>query len=475
MTSGTGRVPEGHGPSRSGSGDAETLELHPPEGLMEVAGTLERQGWEAWAVGGAVRDELLGRSRADWDLATNARPEEVQRIFRRTVPIGVEHGTVGVLASDEVLYEVTTFRHDVETDGRHAVVRFSDTIDEDLARRDFTINAVAWRPSTDELKDPHGGRDDLRDGVLRAVGEPEDRFSEDYLRVLRGLRFAGRYRMKLEPETRTALERAVPGTEGLSAERIREELEKVVADRRPSETLRLYRDVGVLDVWYPELAERAASDPRWELRLGAVDEISRGRPALRVACLLADLEEDAETRSRKAREVLERLKFSNRDTERICHLVRHVRPLPAPTDSDAEVRTWIAEVGEDDLRDLFRLQIAEARASGAEERKRYLVYLWRRVHEQLLEDHPLTLSGLAVDGADLLDMGVEEGPFVGVLLQELHARVLEDPSLNRRDRLLEMTEELIEIGHLRGPEAPVDRSEAPAGGNGASGDGDADA
>jgi tRNA nucleotidyltransferase/poly(A) polymerase len=461
--------------SRSDSGEAETLELHPPEGLKEVAGTLERQGWEAWAVGGAVRDELVGRSRADWDLATNARPEEVQRIFRRTVPIGVEHGTVGVLASDEVLYEVTTFRHDVETDGRHAVVRFSDTIDEDLARRDFTINAVAWRPSTGELRDPHGGREDLRDGVLRAVGEPEDRFSEDYLRVLRGLRFAGRYRMELEPKTRTALERAVPGTEGLSAERVREELEKVVTDRRPSETLRLYRDVGVLEVWYPELSQRAASDPRWELRLGAVDEISRGRPALRVACLLADLDEDAETRSRQAREVLERLKFSNRDTERICHLVRHVRPMPAPTDSDAEVRTWIAEVGEDDLRDLFRLQIAEARASAAEERQRYLVYLWRRVHEQLLEDHPLTLSGLAVDGGDLLDMGVEEGPFVGVLLQELHARVLEDPSLNRRDRLLEMTEELIEIGHLRGPEAPTDRSEAPAGGSAAHGHGDANA
>lgn len=448
-----GRAPTGSRSPTPASGDGETLELHPPDGLVEVAGTLERRGYEAWAVGGAVRDELLGRTRADWDLATSARPAELQRIFRRTVPIGIEHGTVGVLASDEVLYEVTTFRHDVETDGRHAVVSFSDTIEEDLARRDFTINAVAWRPSTGQLKDPYGGREDLREGVLRAVGEPEARFAEDYLRVLRGLRFAGRYRMEIEPATRSALAEAVAGTRELSAERVREELEKVMTDARPSEALRLYGDVSVLSVWYPELAERAESDPRWELRLGAVDEVSRARPVTRVACLLADLGEDADTRSERAGELLGRLKFSNRDTERIRHLVRSVRPLPAPTDSDAEVRTWIAEVGEEDLRDVFRLHIAEARASGAEERQRYIVHLWRRVHEQLLADVPLTLGGLAVDGRDLLDMGVEEGPFVGILLQELHARVLEDPELNRHDRLLEMAEELIEIGHLRGPRA----------------------
>lgn len=446
-----GRRRSGSGVPAGGRGE-ETLELHPPDGLVEVAGTLERNGYEAWAVGGAVRDELLGRTRADWDLATNALPEEVQRIFRRTVPIGVEHGTVGVLASDEVLYEVTTFRHDVETDGRHAVVRFSDTIGEDLARRDFTINAVAWRPATGRLKDPHGGREDLRRGVLRAVGDPATRFSEDYLRVLRGLRFAGRYRMEVDPATRSALEEAVPGTRELSAERVREELEKVMTDARPSEALRLYGDVSVLSVWYPELAGRAESDPRWELRLAAVDEVSRARPVLRVACLLADLDEAGETRSERARELLARLKFSNRDTERIRHLVRNVRPLPAPTDSDAEVRTWIVEVGEEDVRDLFRLQIAEARASGGEERRRYLVHLWGRVHDQLVEGHPLTLADLAVDGRDLLDMGVEEGPFVGILLQELHARVLEDPTLNRRDRLLDLAEELIEIGHLRGPE-----------------------
>ncbi len=437
------------------------FELSPPEGLLEVARGLESRGHEAWAVGGAVRDALAGagggeRSLAggaggDWDLATDARPEEVQRIFRRTVPIGVEHGTVGVLASDDVMYEVTTFRRDVETDGRHAVVEYADAIEEDLGRRDFTINALAWRPSTGELRDPYGGREDLHRGRLRAVGDPARRFAEDHLRVLRGLRFAGRYRMEIEPETREALASAVARTDDLSAERVREELMKVLADREPSAALRLYHEHGVLAIWYPEVRRAAEEDPRWELDLGAVDAVAPSRKLVRLARWLVPLAEEGEEREERGRELLERLKFSNRATERVAGLLRHFDRLPSPTDSDAQLRTWLSEVGAGRVRDLFRLHIAGARTTGAGERGRMLVHLWRRVHDELLSGTPLDVTDLAVSGRDLLELGVEEGPYVGLLLEELHAQVLENPELNHRDDLLELAEELMEIGALGGP------------------------
>lgn len=431
----------------------EGLELAPPEAFTEIAETLESRGFQAWAVGGAVRDALQGGSRADWDLATDARPGDVQRVFRRTVPVGIEHGTVGVLGSDDVLYEVTTFRRDVETDGRHAVVEFSDSLEEDLARRDFTINALAWRPSTGELRDPYDGRRDLAEGRLRAVGDPATRFAEDYLRVLRGLRFAGRYRMEIEEPTRRALAAAAPRTDELSAERIREELMKVMADREPSDALRLYREFGVLEVWYPELAEAAAGDPRSELHLGAVDAIIPERPLLRVTRWLVPVAEAGEERGERSEGLLERLKFSNRARDRVVALLRHYGRLPAPTDSDAQIRTWLAEVGRERVRDLFRLHLATVRAHGAEERARMVVHLWRRVHGELLAGAPLDVTDLAVSGRDLLDLGVQEGPFVGILLDELHAQVLENPGLNDRESLVELAEELIEAGRLRGPEA----------------------
>ena len=177
------------------------LEASAPQAVQWIVRELDKAGHDTWAVGGAVRDMLLERPSDDWDLATSARPEQVRKVFRRTVPLGVDYGTVGVLSRNGTLYEVTTFRRDVETDGRHAVVSFADTIEEDLARRDFTINAVAWHPLRWDLVDPFGGVDDLQNCVLRTVGVPEERFREDYLRILRALRFAGLFNLEIERET----------------------------------------------------------------------------------------------------------------------------------------------------------------------------------------------------------------------------------------------------------------------------------
>ncbi len=401
-----------------------------------------------------MRDAVLGRPRSDWDLATGATPDEVRHLFRRTVPLGIEHGTVGVIASDDSMYEVTTFRLDVETDGRHAVVRFAESVDEDLARRDFTINAIAWRPATDELRDPYGGQRDLAAGRLQAVGDAARRFAEDYLRVLRGLRFAGVYGMKIESATRAAMEAATSRLDRLSAERVREELLKVLSTDRPSASLALYRDVGALESWYPELAA-AARATEWESTLSAVDAVRTHRVFLRlIRLLLPSGDSGAEAvsdRAAPAEGVLRRLKFSNADIRRGAHLARHHLPLVHPADSAAQIREWLHEVGVEHARDLFRLHFADSRAAKDGESARALAFTWGRVHSELLRGSPLGLTDLAVDGTDLLEMGLPRGPLVGLMLEELLAQVLEAPEANERQELLRRAQELIRLGHLDRP------------------------
>nr|NIP83084.1 CCA tRNA nucleotidyltransferase [Gemmatimonadota bacterium]NIQ59123.1 CCA tRNA nucleotidyltransferase [Gemmatimonadota bacterium]NIU79327.1 polynucleotide adenylyltransferase [Gammaproteobacteria bacterium]NIX47997.1 polynucleotide adenylyltransferase [Gemmatimonadota bacterium]NIY12369.1 polynucleotide adenylyltransferase [Gemmatimonadota bacterium] len=355
------------------------MDLDPPDAVRRIARTLEKAGHPTWAVGGAVRDRVAGLPAGDWDLATRATPEEVMELFRRTVPIGVDHGTVGVLMGS-TMYEVTTFRRDVETFGRHAVVEYADRIEDDLARRDFTINALAWHPLTGELLDPHDGAADLREGRLRTVGSAAERFAEDYLRVLRALRFAGQLELEIEAETWAALRTAVPGLTGLSAERVREELLKVLGQiERASVSLDLYREAGVLEVLYPELEPLAGEPPGgsptvWETTLGAVDALPRVRPVVRIAALLHGIGiPPARTRdlrggwrytghevlgARKAEDVMRRLKASNAEIERVTRLVRHQPELFPPDAPDPVVRRWLRHVGPDLVNDLFRLRFA---------------------------------------------------------------------------------------------------------------------
>src|SRR5574341_1135810 len=182
-----------------------------PEEVLEIARKLEGEGYETWCVGGAVRDNLLGLANQDYDLTTAATPKDVQGLFRRTIPIGVEHGTVAVLDRSNKPHEVTTFRRDVETDGRHALVAFGVSLDDDLARRDFTINAIAYHPLRHEWRDRFGGAEDLKRKVIRAVGDPAQRFREDYLQILRALRFAARFGFQIDRDTWDAAKANVQG------------------------------------------------------------------------------------------------------------------------------------------------------------------------------------------------------------------------------------------------------------------------
>jgi tRNA nucleotidyltransferase/poly(A) polymerase len=430
----------------------------PPAALLWIAERLESTGCQAWAVGGAIRDAILGLSRADWDLATEARPEEVRQLFPRTVPLGMEHGTVGVLGDDDAMYEVTTFRLDVETDGRHAVVEFATDIEDDLARRDFTINSIAWRPATGELRDPYRGIEDLRARVLRAVGEPAGRFAEDYLRVLRAFRFAGVYDLTIEAETRSALRSAAAHLGRLSAERVREELLKVLAADGPSRSLQMYAEYGALDEWYPEIAPGAA-EPGWHEALGAIDTLPAHRRFLRVVRLFLGVgidEEGPADRADRVEALLRRLKFSNLEIRRGAHLALHYRPLVHPADGSASIREWLHTVGTEHSRDLFRLHFAAARATGSVDNQRALAYTWRRVHEEIVEHAPVSVAQLAVDGTDLLAMGLPKGPLVGLMLDELLAQVIESPERNDRDVLLESVRELIELGGLDSLEGGIE-------------------
>ena len=234
--------------------------LEMPDAVLEIARTLEAAGHEAWCVGGALRDTLLRNPHADYDFATSARPEEVQRLFRRTAAVGVKHGTVGVIDPQRVLHEVTTFRRDVATDGRHAVVEYGVSLDDDLARRDFTINAIAYHPLRHEWRDPFDGAGDLDRRLVRAVGDPTARFAEDYLRILRALRFAARFGFAIEAGTWAAARAAAPGLSRLSAERVREEWFKSLGTARDlGELVRLWHEVGAARVWLPELVPDAST------------------------------------------------------------------------------------------------------------------------------------------------------------------------------------------------------------------------
>jgi len=429
-----------------------------PSPVRWIARTLEKAGHETWAVGGAVRDVFLDLRSGDWDLATHARPEQVRSIFRRTVPIGIEHGTVGVLARDGTLYEVTTFRKDVETDGRHAVVTFAETIEEDLARRDFTVNALAWHPLREELRDPFEGRRDAERRILRTVGEPDERFLEDYLRVLRALRFAGRFGLEIEPATWTSIVRLVDRVRGLSAERIRDELLKILAaDPAPARALELYAESGALEVLYPELAALRAGaalardvstgpstsrggapvDP-WSLSVASAAALPRGRPLLRLAALLRALSRE------DAAALLVRLRLSRAKTDETAYLAA-APPLPDPDADDATFRRWLSATGPGRLAALGRLELVLARAEcdlGLGDRVARVVASWRRARKVRAASPPLAVDELALDGRGLIALGLEPGPGFGRILDDLLQWVLEDPARNERAVLSERALEL---------------------------------
>ena len=418
--------------------------LSPPREVRAIAERLERAGHETWCVGGAVRDALLGHPGLDWDLATAARPSEVQRLFRRTVPVGIEFGTVGVLDDAGRLHEVTTFRRDVRTDGRHAEVEFGASLDEDLARRDFTINAIAYSPSRGEIRDPFGGRIDLERRLVRAVGDAGERMREDRLRALRALRFAARFGFEIEGETWKAIAESGPHLGRLSAERVKQELEKTMDQvSHPARALRWWREGGALATLIPALSSVD------DVVLASIDHLPipglRNRPqrrSNRLAALFADLDEASVARALRA------LKFSNADVAWIAAVASGAREARAalepmlargPAPSDADLRRVVARVGR--LRVSGVIRVVAARWAALREAGRpaptdlQARALYRRMTRIAFRD-PVEVADLAIGGEDLRAAGIPPGPEMGKILRTLLDLVIEDPSHNDAATLL---------------------------------------
>jgi len=432
------------------------LRLRSPGPVRWICRTLEDRGFETWAVGGAVRDALAGHASEDWDLTTRAHPGQVRRAFRRTVPIGIDHGTVGVLARDGTLFEVTTFRRDVETTGRHAVVAFAEKLDDDLARRDFTINAVAWHPIREVLHDPFGGAGDMERRVLRTVGPPAERFAEDYLRVLRALRFAGRFRMQVDAPTWRALCQAVPELGHLSPERVREELDKVLGSEvGASGSLSLYAASGVLGFFHPEL-DTPNARIRWPGALRMVEALPPSRPELRLAALLS-----AAGTTGAAVAILMRLRSSNRRISEVAALAGAVAGIPefhggTGDESSLVRRHWMMALGRGLVPRALRLvaawATAEAAGSDPAGARRAAARFIRAVRADLRRGIPLAPAELAISGRDLIQAGHRPGPAFGRVLERLLLEVLARPERNETPWLLRRAEEILAGGDL--PEDP---------------------
>lgn len=443
-----------------------------PADVVELCQRLRAAGFEAWVVGGAVRDLLRHKPAKDFDIATAAAPAEVTRVFgrKRVVPTGEKHGTVTVLTDRGGVrqhVEVTTYRGEgAYTDGRRPdQVIFVRTLEEDLKRRDFTMNAIAYDPLDGRLVDPFGGQRDLGDGRIRAVGDPLERFREDGLRAMRAVRFAAQLEFAIDVPTALAIPQALDVFKKVSAERVRDELLKILTAHHPSIGLELMRTTGLLGATIPELLEgvglhqnRFHKHDVWQHTLAAVDLTHlEGEPPwlTRMAALLHDVakprtaapKEDApgentfyrhETVGAKmADDICRRLKLSTRERESIVNLVGNHMFWYSPEWSDGTVRRFISRVGVEELPRLFALREGDVRARGhGEEPGTEVDALKARIAEELQKQSALKVTDLKVGGGDVMEvLGVPPGPIIGEVLRRLLERVLDDASLNERERL----------------------------------------
>lgn len=437
-----------------------------PEDVFVICRRLREHGRRGWIVGGCVRDLLRGQPAKDWDVATDARPEEVMRMFQKVIPTGLQHGTVTVVLR-HVHYEITTLRGEgAYSDGRRPdKVEFVEDIVADLARRDFTINAIALDPVDGHIIDPFDGRKDLEARVVRAVGDPRERFFEDGLRILRGARFAATLEFEVEAHTQQAMaeERTHLTFRRVSAERVRDEWLKSMRARRPSVAFNIMRRTGILDITCPELAATVGciQDKRhvhdvWDHSMACLDACDRD-PILRTAALLHDIGKPRAKNTEPiiphqsigaemAEEIATRLRFSNEERAHICALIRHHVVRYSDDWTDGDVRRWIRTVSVPLLNDLFRLVIADLHGKGKDVASDIagIERLRERVTQLQAAGIVLSPKDLALRGGDLMKtLQLPPGPFVGEILQLLVEIVTDKPEDNTRESLLNHAKQII--------------------------------
>jgi len=442
-----------------------------PSAIRSLVQRLHAAKHQAYLVGGSVRDRIRGVATSDWDIATSAKPDAVMKLFPPAIPTGIKHGTVTVPTPDGPC-EVTTFR--VEhgyADARHPDrVEFVATIEADLSRRDFTVNAIAWDPESGREVDPFGGRADITARTLRAVGNARERIAEDGLRAVRAARFAATLEFDVEPVTLEAVAGARDAVAKVAAERIRDELTKLLAAPRPSRGFEVLRVTGLLDLVLPELAACVAVPQNryhafdvYYHTLHTVDAAPVEKPAVRWAALFHDVGKPP-TRAEKengdatfynhqfesgrlAEVAMTRLRLGRDTIDRVSHLVRQHMFDYRSEWTDAAVRRFIQKVGVENIADLFDLRIADNLGNGLKTGfPHYLEELRGRIEGILAARQALTLQDLDVNGEDVMrELGLAAGPKVGEILHWLLEQVVEDPGLNERRRLLRRAREAFSI------------------------------
>ncbi len=434
-----------------------------PRPLVEVHARIVQAGYQCYVVGGAVRNIVLQKDPTDWDLATDATPADLIPLFRAVIPTGIKHGTVTILYKG-YKFETTTFRIEGPySDFRHPDhVHYTKELLEDLKRRDFTINAMAIDPMERILIDPYGGKEDVKKRLIRALGDPLERFQEDPLRILRAVRFHAQLAFTIEEKTKEAMKALAHTLRTVSSERIRDEMEKIMASERPSIGFNLMAETGILSILFPELLACRGVDQKgahaydvFTHSILCCDAAPRENPAVRWACLLHDsgkpvvksVSAEGETTFHRheqisaqlAGTILRRLRFPVAFEKRVVHLVLHHMFHYEDSWTDAAVRRFVRKVGKENLEDLFTLREADGWAtSGIRPDPRPLTQFRERIARVLAQSAPLSLKDLAVNGDDLASVGIPKGPAMGTVLDFLLESVLEDPSMNKRDRLLEL-------------------------------------
>ena len=437
-----------------------------PIQVKQIIHTLEEHGFEAYAVGGCVRDSLLGRQPQDWDITTSATPEQVKALFMHTIDTGIEHGTVTVML-DRCGYEVTTYRIDGEyEDARHPKeVTFTSNLLEDLRRRDFTINAMAYN-DRQGLVDAFNGIGDLKSGCIRCVGNPVERFTEDALRMLRAVRFAAQLGFRVEEETKNAV-RSLAGTIAkVSAERIQMELNKLLVSSHPEE-IRMAYELGLTKVFLPEFDVMMETKQHTRHHMYTVGEhtihaltASRSDRVLRLSLLLHDIAKPAcrttdesgndhfkghPAKGEKMTEaILRRLKYDNATIDIVCRMVLYHDDRPQL--SERNVRRAMNRIGTEFLPLLFEVKRADILAQSLYKREEKLAYVdeFEKLYQNILEKGEcVTKKDLAIGGKDLIELGMKPGPQLGAVLDELLEAVLEDPQQNTREKLIALAHKMI--------------------------------
>jgi putative nucleotidyltransferase with HDIG domain len=444
--------------------------IHPI--LKEAAGIFNRSGKQAFLVGGAVRDILRGEKAHDWDLATDARPEEVIALFRKVIPTGIKHGTVTILYKGRSI-ETTTFRTESDyRDGRRpGRVDYTATIEEDLSRRDFTMNAMALELPGGRLVDPFGGATDIKRRIIRCVGEARERFNEDGLRPLRALRFASQLGFTVDDAALEAIPGALKTTAKVASERVRGELDKTLASPKPSAAFLLMEKTGLLNALFPGLAACRGVEQKGFHRFDVLEHsllacdyaAATGFPLhVTLAALLHDIGKPL-TREMKdgvwtfygheresarlAWNILRQYRYPNAVTDAVVHLIKEHMFFYDGTWTDAAVRRFIIRVGEENLEDLYALRRCDAYGTaGTAPPPDTLLPLIRRVEAVLAQSRTFSLRDLAVSGKDLMEIGVKPGPGMGIILNELLEAAVDDPALNTRENLLEIAANLAARG-----------------------------